>query len=161
MLSQNRQFLTLSPLSSFLLSKDYVVKCLCGYPPSPLPIRHNLWTAPFTTVQLKDGVLLEHIVSLFVYNLCCVLNRSNFSFVFLEEINNTLNVLGTDNLEMKGIDANLNISIKTISNQMAAEMTGINDNMTAMEAAIDEKFESVAANFSLFHPAEANTTSKC
>jgi hypothetical protein len=70
-------------------------------------------------------------------------------------------VLGIDNLEMKEIDVNLNNSIKTISTQMAAEMNGINDNMTAMEAAIDEKFKSVAANFSLYHPVEANTTCKC
>ena len=62
---------------------------------------------------------------------------------------------------MKEFDANLNNSINTISNQMAAEMTGINDNITAMEGAINEKFESVAGNFSLYHPPEANTTSKC
>ena len=80
---------------------------------------------------------------------------------FLEEFNSTLKVLGTENLEMKEIDANLTNSINTLSNQMAAEVTGINDNMTAMEAEIDEKFESVAANFSLYHhPPEANTTSK-
>ena len=71
-----------------------------------------------------------------------------------------MKVLGTENLEMKEFDANLNNSINTISNQMAAEMTGINDNMTAMEAAINEKFESVVANFSLYHPPEPNTTSK-
>ena len=52
-------------------------------------------------------------------------------------------MLGIDNLEMKEIDVNLNNSIKTISTQMAAEMNGINDNMTAMEAAIDEKFKSI------------------
>ena len=80
--------------------------------------------------------------------------------LFSEEFNSTLNVLGTDNLEMKEIDANLNNSINTISNQMVAEMTGINDNMTAMEGEINEKFESVAANFSLYHQPEANTTSK-
>ena len=61
---------------------------------------------------------------------------------------------------MKEFDANLNNSINTISNQMAAEMTGINDNITAMEGAINEKFESVAGNFSLYHPPEPNTTSK-
>ena len=61
---------------------------------------------------------------------------------------------------MKEFDANLNNSINTISNQMAAEMTGINDNITAMEGAINEKFESVVSNFSLYHPPEPNTTSK-
>ena len=46
MSSQNWRFLTPSPppLSSFLLSKVYVVNRLWGYPPPPLPRRHILWT---------------------------------------------------------------------------------------------------------------------
>ena len=61
MSSQNLQFLTPFPstLSSFLLSRVYIVNCLWGYPrpPSPLPRRHSLWMAPSReniTVKLKS-----------------------------------------------------------------------------------------------------------
>ena len=42
--SKSEVFYLLPPLSSFLLSRVYLVNRVRGYSPPPLPRRHSLWT---------------------------------------------------------------------------------------------------------------------
>ena len=76
MSSQNRRFLTPSPpLSSFLLSKVYLLNRLWGYPPPPLPRRHSLWKAP------KLHILTDFGTNEYISFFCTFVFKPLYTFI--------------------------------------------------------------------------------
>ena len=79
--SKSAIFDPLSPLSSFLLGKVYVVNRLWGYPLPPLR-RHSLWTAPNVSRQVDRGNKLIEIEKMFAFCklISATWNFQNFNF---------------------------------------------------------------------------------